>query len=81
MLKSDAPPNPRTGRKYTVIEAYEQVSGRTQQAAEALRNADQQAKRSSKRRVAANSSVDSSEEAGPLSETEVINQLKALGFE
>ena len=81
MLKSDAPPNPRTGRKYTVIEAYEQVSGRTQQAAEALRNADQQAKRSSKRRVAANSSVDSSEDAGPLSETEVINQLKALGFE
>jgi len=81
MLKGEAPPNPRTGRPYTVTEAYEQLSGRTQQAAESLRNADQQAKRSSKRRVAANSSVDSSEDAGPLSEAEAINQLKALGFE
>ena len=81
MLKGDAPPNMATGKPYTVTEAYEQLAGVTQQQADALRQADQQTRRSSKRAVASNASVDSSEDGGPLSEAEVLNKLRGLGFE
>ena len=81
MLKGDAPPNPLTGKRYTVTQAYEQITGKTAQQAAGLRQADKQARRTSKRAVAANASVDTSEDAGPLSEAEVLNQMQALGFE
>ena len=81
MLKGDAPPNPLTGKSYTVTQAYEQITGKTAQQAAGLRQADRQARRTSKRAVAANASVDTSEDAGPLSEAEVLNQMQALGFE
>ena len=81
MLKGDAPPNPLTGKRYTVTQAYEQITGKTAQQAAGLGQADKQARRTSKRAVAANASVDTSEDAGPLSEAEVLNQMQALGFE
>ncbi len=81
MLKGDAPPNPLTGKRYTVTQAYEQITGKTAQRAAGLRQADKRARRTSKRAVAANASVDTSEDAGPLSEAEVLNQMQALGFE
>jgi len=73
--------NPNTGQPYTVKEAYELHAGITAQKAAQLRQSDTQARRSSKRAVRSTSEVDASENAGPISDNEVLSGLANLGFE
>lgn len=73
--------NPNTGQPYTVKEAYELHAGITAQKAAQLRESDTQARRSSKRAVRSTPEVDASEDAGPMSDNEVLSGLANLGFE
>ena len=73
--------NPNTGQPYTVKEAYELHAGITAQKAAQLRESDTQARRSSKRAVRSTPEVDASENAGPISDNEVLSGLANLGFE
>lgn len=73
--------NPNTGQPYTVKEAYELHAGITAQKAAQLRQSDTQARRSSKRAVRSTPEVDASENAGPISDNEVLSGLANLGFE
>ena len=73
--------NPQTGQPYTVREAYELHAGITAQKAAELRQNDSQARNSSKRAVRSATGVDASEDAGPISENEVLAGLSKLGFE
>ena len=73
--------NPQTGQPYTVREAYELHAGITAQKAAELRQNDSQARKSSKRAVRSSSGVDASEEAGPMTDNEVLSGLANLGFD
>jgi hypothetical protein len=73
--------NPNTGQPYTVKEAYELHAGITAQKAAQLRESDTQARRSSKRAVRSTPEVDASEDAGPISDNEVLSGLANLGFD
>ena len=73
--------NPQTGQPYTVREAYELHAGITAQKAAELRSNDSQARKSSKRAVRSSSGVDASEEAGPMTDNEVLSGLANLGFD
>jgi len=74
-------PNPDTGTNYTVSEAYEVVSGVKADQAAALRQTDQSTRRTSKRQASGGAQVTVSDEGAPLSDGELISELKNLGFE
>ena len=74
-------PNPDTGANYTVTEAYEMVSGVKANEAAALRQTDQNTRRTSKRQASGAGQVTVSGEGAPLSDGELVTELKNLGFE
>lgn len=74
-------PNPNTGANFTVTEAYETVSGVKADEAAALRQADQTTRRTSKRQASGGAQVTVSGEGAPLSDGELVTELKNLGFE
>ena len=74
-------PNKNTGANYTVTEAYETVSGVKADEAAALRQADQNTRRTSKRQASGGGQVTVSGEGAPLSDGELVTELKNLGFE
>ena len=76
-----AVPNPNTGANFTVTEAYETVSGVKADEAAALRQADQNTRRTSKRQASGGGQVTVSGEGAPLSDGELVTELKNLGFE
>ena len=76
-----AVPNPNTGANFTVTEAYETVSGVKADEAAALRQADQNTRRTSKRQASGGGQVTVSGEGAPLSDGELVAEFKNLGFE
>lgn len=76
-----AVPNPESGANYTVTEAYEMVSGVKAGQAASLRQNDQDARRSSKRQARGGPQVTVSGEGAPLSDGELVNELRNLGFD
>ena len=76
-----AVPNPESGANYTVTEAYEMVSGVKANEAASLRQNDQNARRNSKRQARGGPQVTVGGEGVPLSDNELVNELKNLGFD
>lgn len=73
--------NPETGANYTISEAFELLSGEKANQAAQLRQADQNVRRASKRQASSGTSVTVANEGAPLSDAELVAELRNLGFE
>ena len=73
--------NPETNAKYTITEAYELLSGEKANQAASLRQTNQNVRRASKKRASSGSSVTVANEGAPLSDSELVAELRNLGFE
>jgi chromosome segregation ATPase len=73
--------NPDTGKNYSITEAFELVSGEKANQAAALRQSDSNTRNNSKRAASSGSTVVVSGEGAPLSDNELVAELRNIGFE
>ena len=73
--------NPETNTNYTITEAFELLSGEKATQAAALRQADSNTRNNSKRAASSGSTVAVSGEGAPLSDNELVAELRNIGFE
>tara|TARA_R100000008_G_scaffold51291_1_gene30849 strand:- start:1248 stop:2126 length:879 start_codon:yes stop_codon:yes gene_type:complete len=73
--------NPETNTNYTITEAFELLSGEKANQAAALREADSNTRKTSKRAASSGSSVVVSGEGAAISDAELIAEARNLGFE
>ena len=73
-------PNPKTQKPYTMTEAYELASGKIVQKTIQARQTDNQARNAQTQNTTAVGTVDTSAEAGPLSDNDLLSHIESLGF-
>ncbi len=73
--------NPETNQNYSITEAFELLSGEKANQAAALRQADSDTRNNSKRAASSGSTVAVSGEGAPLSDNELVAELRNIGFE
>lgn len=73
--------NPETNANYTITEAFELLSGEKANQAAQMRQTDQNVRRASKKQASSGASVTVANEGAPLSDAELVAELRNLGFE